>query len=73
MDLYSIVKQGKTNHGALIITEDGGENFKVQKLPFKLRQSDSIRFHPKRKDWIIGFETESVSLTSSGIKNVSIT
>lgn len=61
-----------TKHGALVVTKDGGQNFEVEPLPFKLRDSDSIRFHPKRKDWIMAFEAEGASLSlKDGLKKVS--
>lgn len=48
----------KADPGALVTTVDGGQSFTVHKLPFKVREGDSIRFHPTRKDWIIAFEKE---------------
>ena len=70
MDFFN-PKKG-TKHGALVITKDGGQHFEVEPLPFNLRENDSIRFHPKRKDWILAFEAEGASLSfTEGIKKVS--
>ncbi|XP_066935897.1 sortilin-like [Clytia hemisphaerica] len=53
-------KDENKDHGALIVTKDSAATFEINKLPFDLREGDSIRFHPKRKDWIIALEKPTV-------------
>lgn len=68
--IFESLFKKKVKNGALIITNDAGKTFKSNELPFKLRDGDSIRFHPVRKDWIIALEkiTMISSLMSSILK-----
>ena len=55
--------RSKVDNGSLIITKDAGKTFQVKKLPFKMREGDAIRFHPKRADYILILEVMTVKLS----------
>lgn len=47
----------KNASSTIIVTEDAGATFEAIKLPFKIRDKESFRFHPTRKDWILALES----------------
>jgi len=61
-------QKSNANNGSLIITKDAGKTFQVKKLPFKLREGDVIRFHPKRADYLLALEVPTVKIGFSGTK-----